>query len=71
MMEEEEDLELLAVSDPRPDLATLIAHDGNGPHLNKQIGDYRIERTLGQGTFGKVKQGIHIHTNQKVIINSR
>lgn len=34
-MEEEEDLELLAVSDPRPDLATLIAHDGNGPHLNK------------------------------------
>ena len=26
------------------------------------IGDYRIEKTLGQGTFGKVKQGIHIYT---------
>ena len=34
----------------------------------KLIGDYRIERTLGQGTFGKVKQGYHIFTGQKVAI---
>ncbi|CDW81651.1 carbon catabolite derepressing protein [Stylonychia lemnae] len=34
----------------------------------KIIGSYRIEKTLGQGTFGKVKQGIHIHTEQKVAI---
>jgi serine/threonine protein kinase len=26
------------------------------------IGDYKVEKTLGQGTFGKVKQGYHIHT---------
>lgn len=28
----------------------------------KMIGDYQIEKTLGQGTFGKVKQGFHIFT---------
>ncbi|TNV83544.1 hypothetical protein FGO68_gene10416 [Halteria grandinella] len=33
-----------------------------------QIGDYKFVKTLGQGTFGKVKQGIHIHTQQKVAI---
>ena len=31
-----------------------------------QIGQYRITKTLGQGTFGKVKEGVHILTNQKV-----
>jgi len=29
---------------------------------DKMIGDYKIEKTLGQGTFGKVKQGYHIYT---------
>jgi len=29
---------------------------------DKMIGDYRIDKTLGQGTFGKVKQGYHIYT---------
>ena len=27
-----------------------------------QIGDYRFVKTLGRGTFGKVKLGLHIHT---------
>lgn len=31
-----------------------------------QIGNYRITKTLGQGTFGKVKEGVHILTGQKV-----
>lgn len=35
---------------------------------SKMIGDYKIEKTLGQGTFGKVKQGFHIYTGQKVAI---
>lgn len=35
---------------------------------NNVIGSYRIEKTLGQGTFGKVKQGVHLHTKQKVAI---
>jgi serine/threonine protein kinase len=30
------------------------------------IGSYKITKTLGQGTFGKVKEGIHLFTKQKV-----
>jgi hypothetical protein len=26
------------------------------------IGSYKITKTLGQGTFGKVKEGIHLFT---------
>ena len=26
------------------------------------IGSYRVTKTLGQGTFGKVKEGIHLFT---------
>lgn len=33
---------------------------------NSIIGSYRITKTLGQGTFGKVKEGIHLFTKQKV-----
>jgi 5'-AMP-activated protein kinase catalytic alpha subunit len=32
------------------------------------VGNYRLEGTLGEGTFGKVKLGIHLPTNQKVAI---
>lgn len=34
----------------------------------KQIGEYRMMRDLGEGTFGKVKLGIHVRTKQKVAI---
>lgn len=34
----------------------------------KQIGNYLIGKTLGQGTFGKVKLGIHIPTSEKVAL---
>ena len=33
-----------------------------------KIGDYLIKKTLGKGTFGKVKLGIHIHSKEKVAI---
>ena len=33
-----------------------------------QIGDYIIKKTLGKGTFSKVKLGIHKATNEKVAI---
>jgi len=33
-----------------------------------KIGDYIIKKTLGQGTFGKVKLGIYIPTNEKYAI---
>ena len=32
------------------------------------IGDYLIKKTLGQGTFGKVKLGIYLPNNEKVAI---
>ena len=34
----------------------------------KQIGQYRIGRALGEGTFGTVRLGQHIETKQKVAI---
>lgn len=35
---------------------------------NKKIGDYIIGKSIGKGTFGKVKKGVHIKTNEKVAI---
>ena len=35
---------------------------------DKKIGSYLIKKTIGEGTFGKVKLGIHIPTNEKVAI---
>ena len=35
---------------------------------NQIIGNYRIEKTIGEGTFGKVKLGIHIPTEEQVAI---
>ena len=34
----------------------------------KIIGKYRIEKTIGQGTFGKVKLGVHTLTEEKVAV---
>ena len=35
---------------------------------NNKIGNYEIIKTMGEGTFGKVKLAIHIPTNEKVAI---
>ena len=32
------------------------------------IGNYQLGRTIGQGTFGKVKLGTHMQTDEKVAI---
>lgn len=32
------------------------------------VGNYRVEKTIGSGTFGKVKQGTHLVTHEKVAI---
>ena len=34
----------------------------------KSIGHYILGRTIGEGTFGKVKLGNHILTNEKVAV---
>ena len=50
-----------------------ILEESNGKE-NKEdekeykVGNYQIKRTLGKGTFGKVKLGIYIPTNEKVAI---
>ena len=55
-----------------------MTDNNNNPHNNQaknklskdeyQIGNYIIKKTLGQGTFGKVKLGIYIPTNEKYAI---
>ncbi|KAI9217042.1 kinase-like domain-containing protein, partial [Blastocladiella britannica] len=37
----------------------------DNPNEPSVIGSYKIDRTLGQGTYGKVKLGIHQSTNEK------
>lgn len=36
--------------------------------LPNRIGNYELGKTLGKGTFGKVKEGTHIPTGEKVAI---
>lgn len=38
------------------------------PETKNIVGNYRLEHTLGTGTFGKVKLGIHLPTNEKVAV---
>jgi 5'-AMP-activated protein kinase catalytic alpha subunit/MAP/microtubule affinity-regulating kinase len=35
---------------------------------SKTIGHYAIGKTIGEGTFGKVKLGTHILTGEKVTL---
>ena len=44
--------------------------DNNSKNIDKEIkiGDYLIKKTLGKGTFGKVKLGIYLPQNKKVAI---
>lgn len=42
-------------------------NDQSKTQTNKNsVGNYRIEKTIGEGTFGKVKLGIHLPTLEKV-----
>lgn len=36
--------------------------------VKRIIGNYRIEKTIGEGTFGKVKLGVHIPSEEQVAI---
>ena len=38
------------------------------PKIPKSIGLYKLGRTLGEGTYGKVKLGTHMHTGQEVAV---
>jgi 5'-AMP-activated protein kinase catalytic alpha subunit len=36
--------------------------------LAETVGNYMLEKSLGQGTFGKVKLGKHLPTGERVAI---
>ena len=38
------------------------------PHTSRQVGNYVLSKTLGEGTFGKVRLGVHTLTGEKVAI---
>ncbi|KAJ3194974.1 hypothetical protein HK101_001427 [Irineochytrium annulatum] len=42
--------------------------DGPPAAPEVQIGHYKMEKTIGQGTYGKVKLGVDLRTNEKVAI---
>ncbi|KAJ1550250.1 hypothetical protein HK405_001040, partial [Cladochytrium tenue] len=39
-----------------------------GPPPDDVVGNYRLDRTIGQGTYGKVKLGFHLQTGEKVAV---
>ena len=34
----------------------------------RKVGHYVMGKTLGEGTFGKVKEGLHVFTGEKVAV---
>lgn len=44
------------------------ASKDNNKNRPKNIGHYVLGKTLGEGTFGKVKLGVHIFTAEKVAV---
>jgi serine/threonine protein kinase len=46
----------------------FIEKKTNNEKFENKFNDYLIHNTIGKGTFGKVKLGIHIPTNEKIAI---
>jgi len=44
------------------------AHVMQKSSSSKRVGKYEMGRTLGEGTFGKVKHGINVETDEQVAI---
>jgi 5'-AMP-activated protein kinase, catalytic alpha subunit len=42
--------------------------DNSSLQASRSIGNYVLTRNLGEGTFGKVKLGIHSQTGEKVAV---
>ena len=40
----------------------------NGSRTGQRIGQYRVKRTLGEGSFGKVKLAVHLVSGQEVAL---
>ncbi|KNE60014.1 CAMK/CAMKL protein kinase [Allomyces macrogynus ATCC 38327] len=48
--------------------AHLLCELRCNPNEPKEIGNYKIGKTLGQGAYGKVKRGVHTTTGEEVAI---
>lgn len=44
------------------------AHGSRGAAFGRTIGHYALGKTIGEGTFGKVKAGTHVLTGERVAI---
>ncbi|XP_077977454.1 uncharacterized protein LOC144433014 [Glandiceps talaboti] len=54
---------------PLPQAVTSVPHDEVARFSHsKRVGQYLLGRTLGEGSFAKVKEGIHIGTGEKVAV---
>ena len=40
----------------------------SGPQASRSIGNYLLSKTIGEGTFGKVKAGVHLLTGERVAV---
>lgn len=50
-----------------PEGVTTVSKADLEPFANgKRIGSYLFGRTIGQGSFAKVKEGLHVSTGEKV-----
>lgn len=52
---------------PLPEKVTIVPREviRAFPH-SKRVGNYLLGKTLGEGSFAKVKEGLHILTGEKV-----
>ena len=64
----EEKLNNKSENSPRNSPSTKPNQLKNDSSVEYKIGKYLIQQTLGEGTFGKVKLGIYLPTNEKVAI---
>ena len=53
-------------SNVRPSIRSSNGN-GNAQEKRKIVGQYMLGKTIGEGTFGKVKLAIHIPTGEKVL----
>ena len=56
------------VSPLPPAVANVPKEDIRGFVHHKRVGNYLLGRTLGEGSFAKVKEAMHIQTGEKVAI---
>jgi len=43
-------------------------HQPPGSRGGRSIGNYLLSKTIGEGTFGKVKLGVHLLTGERVAV---